>query len=289
MIPTYFNTTDCHQSFMNIWSAFVTNSQSAILVEPGQCSLNDPAVDTKTAAIFSSSFSQYWLNSFSSQLLAMGLRVIAAIPLNTIRSIARMPNLARYRRYCFNQAGQLCNIMAISTSQFSCKRQSLAISNYVVLRTVFASIRGIGACFRPPKTARTEAESTTAREKSIWSAWRNLFNIVWCILSHTPAFCQSRSRRQQVIPEPQPISCGRSSHAMPVLSTNKIPVRAARFETGFLPGYLNRRFFFGISGSTISHNSSSSIGLAMSSLLANFRYIQLLMLSAIYGKNISFC
>jgi hypothetical protein len=27
----------------------------------------------------------------------------------------------------------------------------------------------------------------------------------------------------------------------------------------------------------------------MSSLLANFRYIQLLMLSAIYGKNISFC
>lgn len=274
---------------MNIRSAFITNSQSAILVEPGQCSFNDPAVNTKTTTVISSSLSQYWFYSFFSQLPTMGFRVISAISLNSVRSFAGTPNLSGYRRYCFNQTSQLSYIMSICTSKFGSKRQPLAISNYMVLRAIFTSIRGVWPCFRPPKTARTEAESTIAREKSIWSAWRNLFNKVWCILSHTPAFCQSRRRRQQVIPEPQPISCGRSSHAMPVLSTNRMPVRAARFETGFLPGYLNRRFFFGISGFIISHNWSSSIGFAMSSLLVNFKYIQLLILSDKYVRKLSFC
>ena len=35
----------------------------------------------------------------------------------------------------------------------------------------------------------------------------------------------SRKRRQQVIPLPKPISCGKSSHGMPVNSTNKIPLQ----------------------------------------------------------------
>ncbi len=36
----------------------------------------------------------------------------------------------------------------------------------------------------------------------------------------TPASLQSRSRRQQVIPDPKPSSCGRYHHGMPVYSTN---------------------------------------------------------------------
>jgi hypothetical protein len=55
------------------------------------------------------------------------------------------------------------------------------------------------------------------------------------ILSHTPVACQSRSRRQQVMPDPQPISCGRYSQGMPVRSTKRIPVKAWRSGTG-VPG-----------------------------------------------------
>ena len=54
----------------------------------------------------------------------------------------------------------------------------------------------------------------------------------WCrwarMKSQTPASVQSRSRRQQVMPEPQPSSRGRSSHWIPVLSTNTIPVSTLR-------------------------------------------------------------
>lgn len=42
--------------------------------------------------------------------------------------------------------------------------------------------------------------------------------------SHTPARLQSRSRRQHVMPLPQPNSWGSCSHWMPVLSTKRMPV-----------------------------------------------------------------
>src|SRR5262249_43312449 len=49
-----------------------------------------------------------------------------------------------------------------------------------------------------------------------------------CKRLHTPACCQSRSRLQQVMPLPQPSSCRNSSHGMPLLKTNTMPVSAAR-------------------------------------------------------------
>src|SRR4051812_49882905 len=52
-----------------------------------------------------------------------------------------------------------------------------------------------------------------------------------------PASCQSLSRRQQVMPEPQPISCGSISQGMPLFSTNRMPVRAARSSTGGRPPF----------------------------------------------------
>ncbi len=39
----------------------------------------------------------------------------------------------------------------------------------------------------------------------------------WCSRSQTPACCQSRNRRQQVMPLPQPISWGSISQGIPVL------------------------------------------------------------------------
>ena len=60
---------------------------------------------------------------------------------------------------------------------------------------------------------------------------------VWWNACQTPACCQSRSRRQQVIPQPQPISCGSISQGMPLLSTKRMPVSAARSSTGGRPPF----------------------------------------------------
>jgi hypothetical protein len=50
-----------------------------------------------------------------------------------------------------------------------------------------------------------------------------------------PASCQSRNRRQQVMPEPQPSSCGSISQGMPLRSTKRIPVKQARSGQRGLP------------------------------------------------------
>jgi hypothetical protein len=53
---------------------------------------------------------------------------------------------------------------------------------------------------------------------------------------HTPASCHSARRRQHVIPDPNPSSCGRNSHGIAVYSTNRIPHRTCRSGTRLRPG-----------------------------------------------------
>lgn len=79
----------------------------------------------------------------------------------------------------------------------------------------------------------------------------------------TPASCQSRSRRQQLIPQPQSISAGSTSQGRPERSTNRIPVSAARFSIGRRPPF-GRGRGGGRSGAIASQKSSGRNGRAMS-------------------------
>jgi hypothetical protein len=82
-------------------------------------------------------------------------------------------------------------------------------------------------------------------------------------LEDIAAFSHSWSLRQQVIPLPQPISGGKYCQGKPVLSTKMIPVRAARLGIRGRPPF-DLSGSGGSSGSTTSHSSSLTIGLAMS-------------------------
>src|SRR6266511_4386969 len=82
-----------------------------------------------------------------------------------------------------------------------------------------------------PPGAGTAAESSAARSQSMRSAWASSSRSTWCSLRQTPAWYQSRSLRQHVIPLPHPISAGKYSQGMPVFSTNRIPVSADRSDT----------------------------------------------------------
>ena len=90
-------------------------------------------------------------------------------------------------------------------------------------RVVVVGGRQQGSAAAP--TARRLAESRLARDQSICPFCPSSCCRALRTRSQTPACCQSRRRRQQVIPEPHPISRGRSSQGIPVLRTNTIPVR----------------------------------------------------------------
>ncbi len=289
MVPADFDTSDRQESIVNIIASFIADAKATILMQPRQRTLHNPSVPPKATSMVGPSFSQERFDDLSPKLSPVRLAVIRSIPQHRNRTSKRPAHLACNRRDGLDQGQQLGHVVPIGSRQSHSQGDAVRVRHQMMFRAFFPAIRGVGTGLGPPKTARTEAESTTAREKSSWSARRNWLSKTRWILSHTPAFCQSRRRRQQVMPEPQPISWGRSSHAMPVLSTKRMPVRTARSSRGLRPGYWNRLVRFGSNGSMICHNSSSRICLAMSRFLALISSTQLLMVSAVNLRNISFC
>jgi hypothetical protein len=89
----------------------------------------------------------------------------------------------------------------------------------------------------PPHTARTEQLSITARDQSMSPTRASQFRSAKCMRSQMPSRCQSRNRRQHVMPDPQLISDGNICHRIPLRRMNKIPVRHARSETRGRPPF----------------------------------------------------
>lgn len=83
----------------------------------------------------------------------------------------------------------------------------------------------------PAPTARTDDESTAAREKSSWPASRSFASSNSCSRTHTPALCQSRKHCQKVGPEPNPNACLNAVGALGTyphrLGAGPEPLRAA--------------------------------------------------------------
>lgn len=263
---------------MNIVASFIPNFQTAISVKPSESAFHNPAIHAQSAAVFGSAFRQHRTNAYVTQSVAMRLRIVSPVAIKRIKAIARtaLPACDSWNRIDHRQ--QLRNIMAIRTGQLDDNGQALGVGEDMMLRPQFPSIRWIRARFRPPKTARTEAESTTAREKSILSACRSLLSSTWWILSQIPCFFQRSRRRQHVIPLPHPISFGRYSQGIPVRNTKRIPVNAFRLLTGGRPP-LGRAGGLGNNGSMISHNSSERSGLAMTLSSLTIHQIVFLLLS----------
>ena len=233
------------------------------MMKPTVRALDYPAEDAQPAAVFRVALGQHRSNVAPSQALPVRLRIIRPVTLNP----PRPPSSAAPGTYVgdrIDQRDQLRYVVGIGARERSCQRNAVGVGQHMMLGAGFAAIRGIWAGLRPPKTARTDVLSTTARDQSSCEASSNFWRSTRCIFAHTPASCQSRSRRQHVIPDPHPSSLGRNSQGMPVLRTNRMPVRTWRLPKGFRPGFRRRRFFGGGSNGSISfHNSSSRIGRAM--------------------------
>jgi hypothetical protein len=248
---------------VNVVATFVADPQSAKLMEPGDRAFDHPTILTQSTAMFGVTFGQHGLDSQSPQLAAMAAGVVRPIAMHAARTPAWSTTFAADRRHRVHQRHQLPNVVHVGGRYLGRKHDPLGVGEQMMLAARFATIRGIGACFFPPCTARTEDESITARDQSIWSAaCKRAKSAAW-IWAQTPARCQSRSRRQAVIPDPQPNSLGKSSQGIPVRSTNKMAHRHLRSSSRLRPGYRRRRFFLGNSGAMTSHNASSKIGFVM--------------------------
>ena len=83
--------------------------------------------------------------------------------------MARAPPYSLQRRDGINERERLLRIVAISPGGLDCQRNAVAVADQMTLAAEFGAIGRIRARLLPPKTARTELPSTTARDQSILS------------------------------------------------------------------------------------------------------------------------
>ena len=82
---------------------------------------------------------------------------------------------------------QLGDVVAIGAGEDAGERDAIGVGDQVVFAAGSSPINGIGSGLAAPKSARREAESQTARERSSWSFWRSLARSSWWRRAKTPA------------------------------------------------------------------------------------------------------
>ena len=253
---------------MEIVPSLEADQQASVAVQPGEVALDDPAVTAEPGLGVDTLAGDPWGDATPSEGGAplagivglVGVELVGAAPWPTPRALDR-----RDRVDHVEEDGALVDVRRRLKAD---ERDPLPVTREVVLRPWFAAVGGVrphGLGRRPPFStplAGIVVLSTLTRLQSIRSASPRRSSSARCSAYQTPASCQSRSRRQQVIPLPHPSSCGRYSHGIPVFMTNTIPVRHARSGTRGRPA-----FFFGrgggSSGSTTAHSSSLTSTFAM--------------------------
>jgi hypothetical protein len=257
---------------MDIGTFFIANTQTPPLKKPIKESFHHIAVDAKAAAMLGVALSNDGNYAQTTQGLSnLGFRIVSAISKQMIGmspgTSARIGN----GRDGLDQGHGPLRVMHVSAGVFDNQRGTVAVGQHMALRAIFASVCGVRASLCPPKTARTEQLSMMAVDQSIPPALPSESRRSFHIFVQTPWLCQSRSRRQQVMPEPQPISSGKYSHGVPDFKTKRMPVRQARSETRGLPP-------FGLGGSTgsrgwiRSHNASGKSALAIMSSMTGLTF-----------------
>jgi len=244
---------------VNVGATLKANAKTTKVAEPCVSTLDHPAEFTKTTAVLGPALCDHRLDATFAKFPAVWFGVVAAIGVNDFGLLKRPATYAANRRNGIDERQKLGDIVAVRAGQDGTDGDAIGIDEDVVFGTGSRAIRGVRASFSPAPTARTDDESTAAREKSSWPASRNFASSSSCSRSHTPAFCQPRRRRPQVGPEPNPNLIVRSHQRVPVLNTNRMPFSAARSETGRRPGYFSRRGFGGGSKGSINAHSSSSM------------------------------
>ncbi|MDR8737388.1 hypothetical protein FEP94_04140 [Burkholderia pseudomultivorans] len=240
---------------MNVETSLEANAQFAEAGKPGVRALDHPAMPSQPFLAFYSAPGNARRDPSLFQVLPAAGKVVALVRMQFVRAFAGLAAQARYRRYRINRALECHRIMPVGAGDRDRQGNAPGVYDEVSLRPELATVRWVGAGFLAPRGLATLSASTLARPQSIWSCSRNRRSIARCSLSHTPAACQSRKRRQQVMPLPKPSSCGRSSQGIPVCRTYRMPFSAARSPTARRRPPLGDGVNIGINDSSATHNS----------------------------------
>lgn len=240
----------------------VANGKAAVAGEPGERTLRHPAVSAQPFAAVDATTGDPWGDAATATGLAAASVIVSLVSVQLFRSPAWPSGALPDRRHGVDQGREELAVVSVGRRDQQGERDAVGVDQEVALAARLAAVGRVRAGLLAPLLAGTDPLSRLARLQSIAFARPSRSSKTWWSLAQTPASCQSRSRRQQLIPLPQPISCGNISQGMPLFSTNKMPVSAARLGIGGRPPF-GRGLGAGNRGSISAHSASVTSGLAM--------------------------
>jgi len=239
---------------VDVVALLVADAETTLFEQPGEHAFDDTAMLTQSTSVLGIAFGNQGLDApLSKRPANFRFRIVRLVAECFLRTATASTTRLFDRWDGVDQRDGLLRIMDVRAGVNHGQRRAISIGDQMSFRAVFPAIGGIRASLRPPKMARTEQLSKIALDQSISPASPSSSKSSRQTFSQTPAACQSRRRRQQVIPLPHLISCGKYSQPQPVRNTNKMPVSARRFSIGGRPP-LGLGFAGGNSGSIRSHN-----------------------------------
>jgi len=254
---------------MDTRPAFVSHVETTKSMQPRHRALDDPARASEPAAVGPSAFGQLAGDAALFELVTVRLGVVGAVALDEPRLTQRPAGTAAQRRDAVHERQQLRHVVPVRGREARDNRNPVGVGKNMMFRPGLTAIGRVRSSFFPPRSARREELSTTARARSSRPRRRNSISKTRWSRFHTPARCHRTSRRQHVLPDPQPISFGSIFHGMPLRSTKRIPVSTARSGIGFRPAcWRLRGRRLGKSGSMRVHKSSSMSAWLMPDRLA---------------------
>ncbi len=255
---------------MDIEPSFETNAYLSKAGKPSVRALNHPPVTAQALPALDALAGDPGPYAAPLQILPTSAAVVSLVGMQLVGALTRPAIQATYRGNRIQGGFECDRVMSIRPCYGDGQGNASGIDYEVPLAPEFAAIRRARPGLFAPRGLGTLAPSILARLQSIWSCSRSRTSMARCSLSHTPPACQSRRRRQQVMPLPKPSSWGRSSHGIPVCNTYRMPLNAARSSTERRRPPLGEATNSGISGSSANHNSLLTFLLDMPRTITRF-------------------
>jgi uncharacterized membrane protein YgcG len=236
----------------------VTDGEAAEAGQPGQRSLDDPAVAAEPFAALDAAPSDPGRDAAGSALAPATAMIVSFVGVQLVGPAPWATTTAgAHAWHRIERGGQHAAVVAVGPRERQAERRAPGVHDEVTLRARLAPVRQVRARRGAPFFVDKLALSTAARDQSSASASCSCSSITRWSAAQTPAACHVPSRRQLVLPLQPTSERGRCFHCMPVRRTKMMPASAARSEARGHPpfGFSGSG---GRSGSTTAHRSSGT-------------------------------
>jgi hypothetical protein len=246
----------------DVEAALVADGEPAEAGEPSQRAFDHPAVKAQPLRALDPAAGDAGHDTSAPRDPAAAIVIVPFIGVQLARPLPRPPGALPDRRHGIEQRLEKAAVVDVRGAEQERERDAARVDQDVTFRAGLAAVGRVRADAFAPFLAGKEALSSEQRPKSTAFARPSRSSSARWSRSKTFAACQSRSRRQQVMPEPQPIALGRLAHGMPVRSTKTMPSSALRSSTGGRPPF-GRGGRSGSRGAINAHSASGTRGSAI--------------------------